>query len=320
MNFNNVFLILFSCVFVVLLYYLITSLISIQKSKFYKLYNNNHSQYFQHNYNTRDDFKNIFCFWNDEVLPPLINECVKKMKRKMPDWNLILLNEKTILKLINESEIPSNLKKLNIQAQSDWYRLYLLYNYGGLWLDISIILNDPDEINTMYKTVVYENMDIGCFVFDLHHFNFNRKKYPCIESWCLFTKSKNNIIKLWLDEFEYAIKIGFYQYAHYIYKNNFVLTNTDISHGVYHTVYKCFIVIAQKNNIDFNKIYIRNAEKTMCRYHIKLYWFAPFIINKLLRCKQRSNIKLIRTDRQHLDFNIDSQKKFLKMYFDIDLN
>ena len=318
---KTAFLIFFSCAFVILLYYLITSCISIhQKNKFYKLYNDNYTQHVQNNYKTRDDFRNIFCFWNDEILPPLINECVKKMKLKMPDWNLILLNEKTICKLINESEIPLNMKSLSMQAQSDWYRLYLLYNYGGLWLDISILLNDPDEINKMYKKVVNENIDISCFAFKNHCFYLKGKKYPCIESWCLLTKPKNSIIKLWLDEFEYAIQIGFYQYAYYIFKNNFVLTNTEISYGVYHTVYKCFMVIAQKNNIDFNKIYIRNAEKTMCKYHMKLKWFSPFIFNKLLRCKQRSNIKLIRTDRQYLDFNIDSQKKFLKMYFDIDFN
>ena len=318
-NLKKTFLILFSFAFVILLYYLITTHISIQqKNKFYKFYNYNYTQYVQNNYKTRDDFKNIFCFWNDEVLPPLINECVKKIKLKMPDWNVILLNEKTLRKLVNESEIPLNLKSLSIQAQSDWYRLYLLYNYGGLWLDISIVLNDPGEINKMYKKVINENIDIACFAFKSHYFCLKSKKYPCIESWFLLTKSKNKIIKAWLDEFEYAIQIGFNQYSDYIYKNNFVLTNTGISYGTYHTIYKCFMVIVQKNNIDFNKIYIRNAEKTMCKYHMKWYWLSPFIINKLLRCKQNSNIKLIRIDRLYLDYNIDLQKKFLKMYFNID--
>lgn len=321
MNLKTAFLILFSCAFLIILYYLITAQISIQqKNKFDKFYNDNYTQYVQNNYTTRDDFKNIFCFWNDEILPPLINECVKKMKRKMPDWNVILLNEKTIRKLVNESEIPLNLKRLSIQAQSDWYRLYLLYNYGGLWLDISIVLNDPDEINKMYKKVINGNIDIACFAFKNHYFYLESKKYPCIESWCLLTKSKNKIIKAWLDEFEHAILIGFNQYSDYIYKNKFVLTNTEISYGVYHTIYKCFMVIVQKNNIDSNKIYIRNAEKTMCKYHMKWYWFSPIILNKLVKCKQLSNIKLIRTDRQYLDNNIDLQKKFFKMYFDIDID
>jgi hypothetical protein len=238
------------------------------------------------------------------------------MKYKMSDWNLILLNEKTIYKLINKTEIPSSLKSLNIEAQTDWYRLYLLYKYGGLWMDVSIILNDPDEINTMYKKVVHENMDIACFALNKHHFYNNSKKYPCIESWCLLSKPNNYIIKLWLDEFNYAITIGFNNYTNYINKNNFSLTYTNISFGTYHTIYKCFMVMIQKNKIDFNNIYIRNAEKTMCRYS-GWFWFSPFIINKLLTCKRSTNTKLIKMDRQYLDTNINLMKQILNVYFDV---
>ena len=294
-------------IFIIILFCVYSYII---RNEYYKFYNENNSKYVQFDYELRDDFKNIFCFWNDEVLPPLINECVKKMKRKMPDWNVILLNDKTIYKLINECEFPPNLKNLNIQAQTDWYRLYLLYQYGGLWLDVSIVLNDPDEINKMYKKVVNENMDIACFAFNHHHFYFNDNKYQCIESWCLLSKSKNKIIKAWLDEFNYAIKIGFKQYSDYINENKFTLTNSNISHGTYHTIYKCFIVIVQKNKIDFNKIYIRNPEKTMCRH-----LFKPFLLRRLLSCKLRQNIKLISSDRTYLDFNIYLLKRFFKIHF-----
>lgn len=303
-----------------LLLYCIINLYIIKKSKneYYKCYNNNNSQYIQNDYIIRDDFKNIFCFWNDKFLPPLINECVKKIKYKMPEWTIILLNDKTIFELINKSDLPVNLPSLNIQAKTDWYRLYLLYNYGGLWLDISIVLNDPEEINKMYKKVAYENIDIGCFSLEKHSFYFNNNKYVCIENSCLLTKAKNSIIKLWLYEFEYAISIGFNQYSDYIYKNKFVLTNTPISKGIYHTAYKCFMVIIQKNNIDFNKIYMRDAEKTIFKYHMKFDWNSKLIINKLIRSREYCNIKIIGDDRKYFDNNIHFLKIFLKMYFDIE--
>jgi hypothetical protein len=66
-----------------------------------------------------------------------------------PKYNLIILNEKTIddyIKNINPI-VLKNLNNLLIAQKVDYYRIVLLYLYGGIWIDAdTIILKDFDMI------------------------------------------------------------------------------------------------------------------------------------------------------------------------------
>jgi len=125
------------------------------KDTFDTFYDNIYSKYIQKDYIIKDT-KNIFCYWKKDIKYSLINECVKNIEKTMKDWKIILLNDDTIYNLIDKNKFPSNYTKLNIKTKIDWIKLYLIYNYGGLYVDLPIIIN-PIVINMNYNDSVKNN-------------------------------------------------------------------------------------------------------------------------------------------------------------------
>jgi len=254
-----------------------------------KYYIENNSQYVQSNYELNKNYKNIFCFWDSDILPPLINECVKNYKKKLPDWNTILLNEKNIHNFIDKTEFPINYNNLKITQKSDWIRLFLLYKYGGLWMDASIIINDPSEINYMYDKVFKENYEISGYSLSDKIFMF--KNFKPFESWFILSKKNSEIIYKWMKEYEYAIEIGFESY------NNSILSFHDFQNYFgdnYWTVYTCFQNTILKNEELYNYIYMKNCNETM--FHHRYLSVIHILLDNT-----EKNIKLIKIDRKIID-------------------
>jgi hypothetical protein len=271
--------------------------------------------YVQTDYLPQPNLKNIFCFWHDDKLSPLINACINKTKKQLPDWKVILLNSKTIYNLIDISKFPKNYMSLHIQAKADWIRLYLIYNYGGLWMDCSIIVNDADTINNLYNKLVNTDIDFIFYENPAHAIIINNIRYPCAENWFLLAKPKVDFIGYWLSEFELAINMSLDNYAIYANKN-FILPNTDISEGIYHTAYKCCLIAFQKNkNINMNNFYVLNAHSNMYILHIKHRWSSARIFKDLLKNKNTNNIKLIGINRKFIEKRPYKFKQLMNLYF-----
>lgn len=277
----------------------------IKKETYLLWYNKNYSKYKQKDsIELKEDYKNIFCYWDAEELPPLINECIKKIKKEMGSkWNIILLNKNTVYKLISKNNFPNNYGKLQVQHKTDWIRLYLLKKYGGLWMDISIVLNDPQEIEDIYNIVMNSNKNSCCYEMYFHRIKVNNKEYPGIENWFIMAKPNSEIINKWLNEFEYAIEIGFDKYAEYINKNNYILSEGCKKYK-YLTVYRCIQVVMQKYDINLDDMYIKDAKETM----YKIIQNPAYILKN--KCKH--NIKLAHYDRDYLDKYL---KEFIELYF-----
>ena len=254
----------------------------------------------------KEDYRNIFCYWDTEELPPLINECIKKIKKKMgTKWNVILLNRNTVYKLISKNDIPNKLDLLLYkQSKADWIRLYLLKKYGGLWMDISIVLNDPQEIEDIYNIFMNTNKNLCVYEMSHHRIKVNNKEYPGIENWFIMAKSKNDIISKWLIEFEYAIEIGFDKYSEYINKNNYILSSGCKKYK-YLTSYRCIQVVMQKYDINLDEIYIKDAKETM----YKIFQDPQYMLEN----KCMHNIKLAHYDRDYLNKYL---KEFIELYFE----
>jgi hypothetical protein len=283
----------------------------LHKKEYYKFYDSIYSKYIQKDHILKDDFRNIFCFWNDEKLNPLINECVKNIQNKMKDWKVILLNDKTIYNLIPINKFPPKYSELSIQSKTDWIRLYLIYNYGGLWLDISIIINDDSEINMNYIQMI-KNNKVCLFEIKDRHFMIDNIKIPYIESWFIMSKPYNSFIKDWLNEFEYAIDIGYKNYNKYVKEHNYKFSNTESCsyNNTYHIIYKCVQVVLQNNKNYLNDLFLNDAKKSMYYEHFKNLFFGINIK------KFDYNVKLINKDRKYIENNL---KTFISLNFPIKL-
>ncbi len=277
-----------------------------------KLYNEKYSQYKSTNYNLSDDYKHIFLFWHSDHLPSMVNECVKKMASKLPSWSIILLNNETIYKFIKRYEFPKKYDTVNFTSiKCDWIRLYLLYNYGGLWIDISTIINDPAIIEQLY-TDVNDSKPIGIYKLDVNSFTHDSITYTCVENWFIMVKSKQNyILKLWIEEFEKAIDMGINPYFQ-SRKKEFTLSNTLVSRISYFAMFIAFQVIIQKFNITNDNFASIDAKKDMLIYH-----FNP---EKIYEHTYKENLKIDGKTRASIYTNIEHLSKLMNMYFGVVVN
>ena len=92
-----------------------------------------------------DDFmKNIFFFW-DKDIPEVYKKHISEMQQKWSDYRVHLIDDDFILDYYtkHDCEFRDIYKKISLgAAKADLVRLLLMYNYGGLFMDI---MNYPKE-------------------------------------------------------------------------------------------------------------------------------------------------------------------------------
>lgn len=81
---------------------------------------------------------NIFTYWNSAQLPLLNKYCIQTWEKHNPECKIILLNDDNLDEYVKT--IPNNFNNLIVQHKSDYIRTYLLYHYGGIWMDCTIMI------------------------------------------------------------------------------------------------------------------------------------------------------------------------------------
>lgn len=86
-----------------------------------------------------------YCWFGGNPLPPLVKKCIASWKKHFPDYEI---------KEWNETNFDINMIKYTQQAYdakryafvSDYARIWILYNYGGVYLDtdVEVICNFDD--------------------------------------------------------------------------------------------------------------------------------------------------------------------------------
>ncbi len=108
--------------------------------------------------------KNLFLFCHSwDSLPPEFNNSIKNIEEKNPNWNIEKHDDKTIIKIINDTNIfPIHLYENNSipASRCDIARLILLYLYGGIYSDLSYDYIKPlDDIFDLNKDIVLLQRD-----------------------------------------------------------------------------------------------------------------------------------------------------------------
>jgi len=111
----------------------------------------------------------LWVYWDDidNNRPKYIDYCLESIRKNNKSFNLVELNKDNIYDYLNELKEEQNIdfyKKLNnlrIAHRVDYFRILLLYKYGGLYIDAdTILLKDPIEI--FNKTLDYDYIGFGC--------------------------------------------------------------------------------------------------------------------------------------------------------------
>ena len=172
----------------------------------------------------------------------ITKKCIDSWYKYIPDgWKIVILNDSKL----NEVDVikPLSFNTLSHTTKSDVVRLSVLYKYGGLWMDASVLLTESLDWLLEYETNNYYGFNYG-------------KKY--IENWFLFVPNtcNHNILK-WLNVFNSILDTQ-------PYNKHISYTHKCTSQDDYFMQYQafCYLVRVDSDFKDaFNKLEKNNASK-----------------------------------------------------------
>lgn len=124
-----------------------------------------------------------YCWFGRGSMPEIVDKCIATWKEKCPDYEIKLWNEDNfnvdLLKFTSEAY-----KQKKFAFVSDVARLWAVYNYGGIYLDVDVLLRAPLD-----EWLNYEAVFIG-------------EDTQCIATGLGFAAvKKNKIVKAMLDDY-----------------------------------------------------------------------------------------------------------------------
>lgn len=124
-----------------------------------------------------------FCWMSGEPFPELIKECIDSWKEKLPDYKIIKWDS-TNFDYKKYSYANEAMSKKKYAFVSDIVRLYVLYNYGGIYLDSDIkVLKSFDPLLKNEAFTGFESADrIGVWLLGSEKGNpFFKELLDCYE-------------------------------------------------------------------------------------------------------------------------------------------
>jgi hypothetical protein len=255
--------------------------------------------------------KIMWSFWDSNELPEQIRLIHENRAKKLEQygWKLYMLNSKTVNDYIDLSNLPPNFDKLIIQHKVDYYRLLLLKKYGGVWIDASIIINDPEAINKLYNKSVQKSSEFTGFTLEPGPGIRDRSKY--IENWFIMVPVNSEIINKWLLEFTSAISGGFDNYISRAKQEGVHIVDRIYS---YLTQHACMQTVLQKRLGRPANIILKDAEKDMFKIQTDCNWDLNCLLGKfktnMVEIRKIPYIKLRGGDRA-----VDIKEYFAKEEF-----
>ncbi|BBL28357.1 hypothetical protein LDE03_15460 [Lactobacillus delbrueckii subsp. delbrueckii] len=208
-------------------------------------------------FKTFEEKKVIWIFWDSgiENAPNIVKQCYNSIQKFKPkDYEVILLNRENmfdyvtfpdyIIKKVNNGTIP-------IANFSDILRLFLLVQYGGIWMDATVYLSSNiDDIASIDGMFVFSNEYRNDEVI-----NFDNWFIKAQPNNLLLRKTLNLMLMYWQDEdvlHEYFICHLFFKMVTEKYPDEWEKTykqTTMLPHSLYRMQYERFN--AQKLKKDF---------------------------------------------------------------------
>jgi hypothetical protein len=137
--------------------------------------------------------KQIWSYWDSDEIPNIVQKCIGSWQKTNPDYQINVLSKKTVSNYVTP---PPGFEYFPPQKQSDWTRLAVINEYGGVWLDASTIITGPLAwINGFGKDTVLYYIDA----------NSPDKNYLNVENWFMASVPKGKFISAWFEEFNYSI-------------------------------------------------------------------------------------------------------------------
>jgi len=156
--------------------------------------------------------KRIYCYWDDLDGNDLIKSFSRNWNKKLSkEWEIIIISKDTLRDYVDK-DFLDKYKKLPAFRFSDFLRLELLINKGGVWMDLSTIILDGTFIDKFHNEMIRGKYE-AC-IYELQH-NSNKQKfkyYPYLENWFIMAPKNSRYLRDLYKEFAKAENVGFLHY------------------------------------------------------------------------------------------------------------
>ena len=205
---------------------------------------------------TQEQTNYIWQLWlqGEENAPPIVKKCLNSIKTNHPEMKNIVLNKDTIKQYL---DIPKCIEKKYKQGIisnthfSDYIRTCLLYKYGGIWIDSTVLLTDKIPENILKQNFFvfknplwYSSKIVPSEELFKVFLSMDRNAGLFGSSWFIIAKKNNPILKLQKQLLEnYWAKEN--KNIHYFFFH-FLLTKSLIKNPICKKIYEDMYSLSNK--------------------------------------------------------------------------
>jgi len=240
--------------------------------------------------------KQIWCYWNSDI-PLSVQKILNKNKELLKDWNYTILTDATLSDYIDTSQFPPQVQKLSAPHKADYIRLVLLKQYGGCWLDASIIIHSPAALESIRQVSQRAHSSLTAF-------SLGEPQYTYIENWFIMAPKGSQVIERWFEEYDKAVRMGFKEYKEDIFAKGYDINERIYKRkgpNVYLTQHACLQVVRQTMFQFPSSVLLYKAEDSMFKLHDECKWDSACIKEKMKKdpsVREIPFIKLRGDDRE----------------------
>jgi hypothetical protein len=257
--------------------------------------------------------KKIFAFWDSGVNKnKIISSHIETWKRNIPSgWEINIVTDDNLHEYVSE-EFLEKYKDLNVIRFSDFLRLELLKNYGGVWIDAGIIITNGKFLDEYRNEMIRKSLDVT--LYELIE-KSNSKNNPYLENWFIMAPKNSKFIYDLYEEFDKSYQMDFINYKDDILIPSGVnlegtLGYEDRTYLMQHAIINYLIHIGKKY-----KINIKDSYESMFKIHNMMKWDHEKIIEYIMNNKNWNEyyaIKLASNQRQYIK-NIDKYVQNIRL-------
>lgn len=239
--------------------------------------------------------KIIWLYWEGAV-PLFVEKCVDNIKQKNPNYQVHFLSPNNL-----NDFLDINFDALNIhlsQHKADLIRFKLLHQYGGIWLDSSIIVYENlDWIETLMQKNKTE-----CFAY-YRKKNTTNMQSPVIENWLLASVPNNPFFKDWYQELIVAMQLGPKNYVNKIKAST--ENHQDIFQRISNLEYLISYVVCQMIMLKgVPSITLIDCDQNAFYFQVKNHWIKEKTMIDLAINHQSGEypklVKFVAKERRHI--------------------
>jgi hypothetical protein len=148
------------------------------------------------NFTNKEIPKTIWTFWDSDNLPPFVEKSIESWRKFSPDFTINVVTPSKFNEYFTDEQIKIINNADSEPRKSDFVRLFILADKGGIWSDASVVATRS------HNWIIHDQKSKGHEFFGYDRvYSTTRPEFPAVESWFFACIPDCDFVKKWRDEF-----------------------------------------------------------------------------------------------------------------------